>query len=272
MERRGWDSSPRCGSSYNGLRVLDGVPGPASGPLQHRSPGFCGAGPPVGPDNRIRSCTHKSRLVGSGWSMSALPPKADIRQRGLTSRLVPTADSSCAGGDPRTPKIFGATNSASLPPGPYDGPPSKLAPRTSPSLDRQGGRCRRPRQAWGRRHPFDKSPRTPIPDSIQRCRGCRSAQRQGSRCASMTTWLPMRSFGKYRGVRNGSVLRQSVLPSVSSSRPSLAESKNSFELSPIYTTPLSIEGMIAFVPRLIMQLSGARWGRRNGHVSSRARF
>ena len=160
MERRGWDSSPRCGSSYNGLRVLDGVPGPASGPLQHRSPGFCGAGPPVGPDNRIRSCTHKSRLVGSGWSMSALPPKADIRQRGLTSRLVPTADSSCAGGDPRTPKIFGATNSASLPPGPYDGPPSKLAPRTSPSLDRQGGRCRRPRQAWGRRHPFDKSPRT----------------------------------------------------------------------------------------------------------------
>ena len=55
-------------------------------------------------------------------------------------------------------------------------------------------------------------------------------------------------------------------------RPSLAESKNSFELSPIYTTPLSIEGMIAFVPRLIMQLSGARWGRQNGHVSSRARF
>jgi hypothetical protein len=26
-------------------------------------------------------CTHKSRLVSSGWSTSALPPKADIRQR-----------------------------------------------------------------------------------------------------------------------------------------------------------------------------------------------
>ena len=29
----------------------------------------------------LRPCTHKSRLVSSGWSMSALPPKADIRQR-----------------------------------------------------------------------------------------------------------------------------------------------------------------------------------------------
>ena len=28
-----------------------------------------------------RPCTHKSRLVSSGWSLSALPPKADIRQR-----------------------------------------------------------------------------------------------------------------------------------------------------------------------------------------------
>jgi hypothetical protein len=28
-----------------------------------------------------RPCTHKSRLASSGWSMSALPPKADIRQR-----------------------------------------------------------------------------------------------------------------------------------------------------------------------------------------------
>ena len=30
---------------------------------------------------RDRPCTHKSRLVSSGWSMSAFPPKADIRQR-----------------------------------------------------------------------------------------------------------------------------------------------------------------------------------------------
>jgi hypothetical protein len=29
----------------------------------------------------VRPCTHKSRLVSSGWSMCALPPKADIRQR-----------------------------------------------------------------------------------------------------------------------------------------------------------------------------------------------
>ena len=28
-----------------------------------------------------RPCTHKSSLVSSGWSMSALPPEADIRQR-----------------------------------------------------------------------------------------------------------------------------------------------------------------------------------------------
>ena len=28
-----------------------------------------------------RPCTHKSRLVSSGWSVSALPPKVDIRQR-----------------------------------------------------------------------------------------------------------------------------------------------------------------------------------------------
>jgi hypothetical protein len=31
------------------------------------------------------------------------------------------------------------SSSASLPPGPSDGPPSKLAPRILPSLDRQGG-------------------------------------------------------------------------------------------------------------------------------------
>ena len=29
----------------------------------------------------VRRCTHKSRLVSSGWSLSALPPKADIHQR-----------------------------------------------------------------------------------------------------------------------------------------------------------------------------------------------
>jgi hypothetical protein len=34
----------------------------------------------IGP-YRSRPCTRKSRLVSSGWSMSALPPKADIRQR-----------------------------------------------------------------------------------------------------------------------------------------------------------------------------------------------
>jgi len=30
---------------------------------------------------RGRGLAHKSRLVSSGWSMSALPPKADMRQR-----------------------------------------------------------------------------------------------------------------------------------------------------------------------------------------------
>ena len=33
------------------------------------------------PRSFVRPCTHKSRLVSSGWSMSALLPKTDIRQR-----------------------------------------------------------------------------------------------------------------------------------------------------------------------------------------------
>jgi hypothetical protein len=28
----------------------------------------------------LRACTHKSSLVSSGWSTSALPPEADIRR------------------------------------------------------------------------------------------------------------------------------------------------------------------------------------------------
>jgi hypothetical protein len=39
-----------------------------------------------------RPCTHKSRLVSSGWSLSALPPKADIRQRIEHVCFVPLAD------------------------------------------------------------------------------------------------------------------------------------------------------------------------------------
>ena len=39
-----------------------------------------------------RPCTHKSRLVSSGWSLSALPPKADIRQRIEHVCFVPRAD------------------------------------------------------------------------------------------------------------------------------------------------------------------------------------
>ena len=37
-------------------------------------------------------CTHKSRLLSSGWSLSALPPKADIRQRIEHVCFVPIAD------------------------------------------------------------------------------------------------------------------------------------------------------------------------------------
>jgi L,D-transpeptidase catalytic domain len=40
-------------------------------------------------DSGIRLCTHKSRSVSSGWSMSALPPKTDIRQRIEHVCLVP---------------------------------------------------------------------------------------------------------------------------------------------------------------------------------------
>ena len=44
------------------------------------------------PRGSFRPCTHKSRLVSSGRSMSALPPEADIRPCGLHVRLVPIAD------------------------------------------------------------------------------------------------------------------------------------------------------------------------------------
>ena len=40
---------------------------------------------------RARPCTHKSRLVSSGWSVSALPPEADIRQRIEHVCFVPKA-------------------------------------------------------------------------------------------------------------------------------------------------------------------------------------
>jgi hypothetical protein len=39
-----------------------------------------------------RPCIHKSRLVSSGSSMSALPPKADIRQRIEHVCFVPLTD------------------------------------------------------------------------------------------------------------------------------------------------------------------------------------
>ena len=40
----------------------------------------------------FRPCTHKLRLVTSGWSMSGLLPKADMRQRIEHVCLVPIAD------------------------------------------------------------------------------------------------------------------------------------------------------------------------------------
>ena len=40
----------------------------------------------------IRPRTHKSKLISSGWSMSALPPRADIRQRVEHVCFVPKAD------------------------------------------------------------------------------------------------------------------------------------------------------------------------------------
>jgi hypothetical protein len=39
----------------------------------------------------VRPCIHKSRLVSSGWSMSALPPEAGIRQRIEHVCFVPIA-------------------------------------------------------------------------------------------------------------------------------------------------------------------------------------
>jgi hypothetical protein len=46
----------------------------------------------VKPCEAAKACTHKSRLVGSGWSLSALPPKADICQRIEHVYSVPPAD------------------------------------------------------------------------------------------------------------------------------------------------------------------------------------
>jgi hypothetical protein len=40
----------------------------------------------------LRPCTHKSRWVSSCWSLSALPPEADIRQRIEHVCFVPFAD------------------------------------------------------------------------------------------------------------------------------------------------------------------------------------
>ena len=42
-----------------------------------------------------RPCTHKSRLVSGGWSMSSFPPKADTRQPECHVRYV----GECAGGE-----------------------------------------------------------------------------------------------------------------------------------------------------------------------------
>ena len=55
--------------------------------------GHCSALPvPKRTRQEARPCTHKSRLVSSGWSLSALPPKADIRQRIEHVCFVPIAD------------------------------------------------------------------------------------------------------------------------------------------------------------------------------------
>src|SRR5262245_35061576 len=39
-----------------------------------------------------KACTHKSRLVCSGWSMSVFPPEADIRVARINIRFVPETD------------------------------------------------------------------------------------------------------------------------------------------------------------------------------------
>ena len=44
-----------------------------------------------------RPCTHKSRLLSSGWSLSVLPPKADIRQRIEHVCFVPKSGRSSEG-------------------------------------------------------------------------------------------------------------------------------------------------------------------------------
>jgi hypothetical protein len=46
----------------------------------------------VEPCEAARACTQKSSLVSGDWSMSALPPEADIRQGERHVRLVPIAD------------------------------------------------------------------------------------------------------------------------------------------------------------------------------------
>src|SRR5262245_55881274 len=42
--------------------------------------------------SRTRACNHKSRLASSGWSMSALPPKADMLSVGIDVCQVPDGD------------------------------------------------------------------------------------------------------------------------------------------------------------------------------------
>jgi hypothetical protein len=44
-------------------------------------------------NNRSGACTHKSRSMSNGWSMSALPPKADIAERYWHVSFGPQADS-----------------------------------------------------------------------------------------------------------------------------------------------------------------------------------
>ena len=66
---------------------------PHRGACAGRAKGYCSIGRLWGPGLQLpRPCTHKSRLVSSGWSMSALPPKADIRQRIEHVGFVPKPD------------------------------------------------------------------------------------------------------------------------------------------------------------------------------------
>jgi hypothetical protein len=50
------------------------------------------ASPLVRLPRHSRPCTHKSRFVNSGWPLSALRPKTDIRQRIEHVCFVPEAD------------------------------------------------------------------------------------------------------------------------------------------------------------------------------------